>query len=57
VLTTEQALYQAQDALLQIRLQRLQAIVGLFRALGGGFGAPTGPAVTQAGAPRTPLGG
>jgi NodT family efflux transporter outer membrane factor (OMF) lipoprotein len=57
VLTTEQALYQAQDALLQIRLQRLQAIVGLFRALGGGFGAPAGPAMTQAGALRTPLGG
>ncbi|PTL79162.1 efflux transporter outer membrane subunit [Vitiosangium sp. GDMCC 1.1324] len=37
VLTTERTLYQAEDALLQVRLQRLQAAVGLFRALGGGF--------------------
>ncbi|HWK46313.1 MAG TPA: efflux transporter outer membrane subunit [Stellaceae bacterium] len=52
VLTTEQALYQAQDALLQVRLQRLQAIVGLFRALGGGFDADAGPAVVQVSAPQ-----
>ena len=38
VLTTERAEYQAGDALLQVRLQRLRAAVGLFRALGGGFG-------------------
>jgi len=44
VLTTEQALYQAQDTLLQLRLLRLQTIVGLFRALGGGFDSPTDPA-------------
>jgi NodT family efflux transporter outer membrane factor (OMF) lipoprotein len=35
VLTTEQTLYQAQDTLLQLRLLRLQTIIGLFRALGG----------------------
>lgn len=39
VLTVERTLYQAEDALLQVRLQRLQAAVGLFRALGGGFNA------------------
>ena len=38
VLTTERTRYQAEDAMLQVRLQRLQATVGLFRALGGGFG-------------------
>lgn len=38
VLTTQQTLYQAQDGLAQIRLAHLQAIVGLCRALGGGFG-------------------
>ena len=44
VLTTEQTLYQAQDTLLQLRLLRLQTIVGLFRALGGGFDSPDDPA-------------
>ncbi|MEA2752012.1 MAG: outer membrane protein multidrug efflux system [Myxococcales bacterium] len=38
VLTTERTEYQAEDALLQVRLQRLESAVGLFRALGGGFG-------------------
>jgi NodT family efflux transporter outer membrane factor (OMF) lipoprotein len=42
VLTIERTLYQSEDALLQVRLQRLQAAVGLFRALGGGFGVPQG---------------
>ena len=52
VLTAERALYQAEDALLQVCLQRLQAAVGLFRALGGGFTAPASalarPGVRQA---------
>jgi len=39
VLSTEQTLFQTRDTLLQLQLQRLQAIVGLFRALGGGFDA------------------
>lgn len=39
VLTAQRARAQAQDALLQARLGRLQAAVGLFRTLGGGFGA------------------
>ncbi len=37
VLQTQQTLFQAQDALAQARLSRLQAIVGLYRALGGGW--------------------
>jgi outer membrane protein TolC len=36
VLVGERTLYQAEDTALQIRLQRLQAGVGLFRALGAG---------------------
>jgi outer membrane protein TolC len=38
VLTAQRTLSQSEDALLQVHLQRLQASVGLFRALGGGFG-------------------
>ena len=59
VLTTEQTLYQAQDTLLQLRLLRLQTIVGLFRALGGGFDSPTGPttAFAQAAAESGPNSG
>ncbi len=37
VLNTEQTLFTAQDTLAQIRLARLQAVVGLYRALGGGW--------------------
>ncbi|WP_374445705.1 efflux transporter outer membrane subunit [Stella sp.] len=37
LLNTQQTLFQAQDALAQIRLARLQGAVGLFQALGGGF--------------------
>lgn len=42
VLTTELALYQTRDALLQLKLQHFQATVHLIRALGGGFGSPGG---------------
>jgi NodT family efflux transporter outer membrane factor (OMF) lipoprotein len=38
VLTVERTLFQSEDALLQARMQRLQGAVGVFRALGGGFG-------------------
>jgi multidrug efflux system outer membrane protein len=38
VLQTQQALFVAQDTLVQVRLARLQATVGLFQALGGGWG-------------------
>jgi NodT family efflux transporter outer membrane factor (OMF) lipoprotein len=37
LLIVERTQYQAEDALLQVRLQHLQAAVGLFRALGGDF--------------------
>jgi outer membrane protein TolC len=37
VLNTESALFTAQDALVQARLLRLQALVSLFNALGGGW--------------------
>jgi NodT family efflux transporter outer membrane factor (OMF) lipoprotein len=37
VLSTQQTLYQAQDALAQARLLRLQAVVQLYQALGGGW--------------------
>jgi outer membrane protein TolC len=40
VLSAQQSLYTAQDQLAQVRLARLQALVGLFRALGGGWQAP-----------------
>jgi len=39
LLIVERTQYQAEDTLLQVRLQHLQAAVGLFRALGGDFGA------------------
>jgi NodT family efflux transporter outer membrane factor (OMF) lipoprotein len=37
VLTAQQTLFDAQDALVQARLARLQAIVSLYQALGGGW--------------------
>lgn len=37
VLQTQQTLYSAQDALVQARLAHLQAVVGLYQALGGGW--------------------
>ena len=43
VLETQRSLFQAEDALLQTRLGRLSAAVGLFRALGGGWGAEAAP--------------
>ncbi|GLS20400.1 RND transporter [Labrys miyagiensis] len=41
VLQTEQTLFSAQDTLAQVKLQRLQALVSLHQALGGGWTAPT----------------
>ena len=35
--TTQQTLFQAQDTLAQVRFARLQAVTGLFQALGGGW--------------------
>lgn len=40
LLVVERTQYQAEDTLLQVRLQHLQAAVGLFRALGGDFSTP-----------------
>jgi outer membrane protein TolC len=40
VLNTQQALFQADDTLAQARLARLQAVVSLFQALGGGWPLP-----------------
>ncbi len=40
VLQTQQTLFQALDNLAQVRLARLQAVVSLFQALGGGWQAP-----------------
>ena len=37
LLTVQQTLFNAEDLLSQIRLQRLQAIVSLYQALGGGW--------------------
>ena len=47
VLASQQALFQAQDALVQARLLRLQAIVALYQALGGGW-LPRPPVVAEA---------
>ncbi len=43
VLQTQQTLFSVQDALVQIRLARLQAGVSLYRALGGGWTVQTDP--------------
>ena len=40
LLNTQQTLFQAQDTLAQARLARLQAVVSLFQALGGGWPLP-----------------
>ena len=45
VLNTEQTLFQAEDSLAQARLARVQAIISLYQALGGGWTQATeGPA-------------
>ena len=41
VLDAQRTLYSARDSLGQIKLQRLQAIVALYKALGGGWTDPT----------------
>lgn len=46
---TQQTLFTAQDVLAQVRLSRLQAIVSLYQALGGGW-APLGPPAVAASA-------
>ncbi|HEY1707744.1 MAG TPA: efflux transporter outer membrane subunit [Rhizomicrobium sp.] len=51
VLQTQQTLFTAQDELVQIKLSRLQAVVGLYQALGGGW------IETADGTPATPPSG
>src|SRR5450830_1735717 len=46
LLVVERTQYQAEDSLLQVRLQHFQAAVGLFRAIGGDFSVPTLAAAT-----------
>ncbi len=38
MLDAQRTLFQAEDQLAQLRLSRLQASIGLFKALGGGWG-------------------
>ena len=45
---TQQTLFTAQDTLAQVRLQRLQSVVTLYQALGGGW-APAPPPATASG--------
>jgi outer membrane protein, multidrug efflux system len=47
LLQVEQTLFTAEDQLAQDQILRLQAIVGVFQALGGGW-PPTTPAQAQA---------
>lgn len=47
VLTTQQSLFQQQDALSQARLARLLAIVSLYQALGGNWLADDGAAIRE----------
>lgn len=41
VLNTQTALFNAEDALVQVRFAHLQALIQLYSALGGGFGSAT----------------
>jgi outer membrane protein TolC len=47
VLDAQRTLFNAQDQLAQIRLNRLQAAVSLYRALGGGWSAGAAAQVAQ----------
>ena len=43
VLTAETTLFSDEDTLVQVRLARAQALLNLYKALGGGWVAPAGP--------------
>ena len=47
VLTAETTLYSAEDTLVQVRLARVQALLSLYKALGGGWSEPPGPVPDQ----------
>ena len=47
VLQAETTLFNAEDLLAQVRLARFQALLNLYKALGGGWIAPNGPIQDQ----------
>ena len=47
VLTAETTLFSAEDTLYQVRLARFQALLNLYKALGGGWTEPPGPVQDQ----------
>ena len=47
VLQAETTLFNAEDLLAQVRLARFQALLSLYKALGGGWVAPAGTVVEQ----------
>ncbi len=47
VLSSETTLFADQDTLVQIRLARVQALLNLYKALGGGWTAPDGSVIDQ----------
>ena len=49
VLSAQQDLYNAQLALVSVRMNRLESLVDLYRALGGGWVRDTGDTVRVAG--------
>jgi outer membrane protein TolC len=55
VLTAQQALFTAQDTLVQIKLARIQADVGLYKALGGGWSEAADAATQAIPAQTTPV--
>ncbi len=55
VLQSQQTLFTAQDTLIQIKLARVQADVGLFRALGGGWSERDKDATQKIPAAATPV--
>lgn len=55
LLNTEQTLFSARDALATARLSRLEAVVGLFQALGGGWTRPADPTAVPARAELVPV--
>jgi multidrug efflux system outer membrane protein len=55
VLTAQQILFSAQDTLVQIKLARIQADVGLYKALGGGWSEAPDAATQAIPAQTTPV--
>jgi outer membrane protein TolC len=55
VLTAQQALFSAQDILVQIKLARIQADVGLYKALGGAWSEAADAATQTIPAETTPV--